>query len=140
VIPMLGLAVAIGAMVVRSNYLRLEQETRSADALQVMMDHLYQDQNLSLALRQIHDGDVAAAAQQLDVLLCDDIVRLNSDLEDADDHTRACVGDVFRRIGRVRPAISEPAASGVASGATVTQTSAQRILGLAMANEPRAQR
>jgi hypothetical protein len=139
VIPLLGIAVAVGAMLVRINYLRLEQEARSADVLQAMMDRLYHDQHLSVALKELHNGEVDAAVQRLDVVLCDDIIRLNSELEGADEHTKACVGEVFQRIARVRPANPAPANSGTAPGWADTQAAAQRILALAMANAPRAE-
>ena len=139
VIPLLGVAVAVGGAMARTTYLGLERETQSADVLQNMLDHLHQDQKLSLALKKIHDGDVAVAAQQLDLLLCADIIRVNSELEWADDHTKTCVGDVFRRIARVRPQVPEGSSSGIASGEADAQETAQRILSLAMASEPRAE-
>jgi hypothetical protein len=139
VIPLLGIAVAVGVWMARTHYLRLEQQARSAEVLQGMMDRLYHDQHLGVALKRLHEGDVDVAVQRLDVLLCDDILRLNSELEGADENAKRCVGEVFRRIARVRPVTSEPANSGTASGWAYTQTAAQRILSLAMANEPRAQ-
>jgi hypothetical protein len=138
VIPLLGIAVAVGGITARTTYLGLERQTRSADVLQNMLDHLHQDQKLSLALKKIHDGDVTAAARQLDVLLCDDIIRLNSDLEWADGHTKTCVEDVFRRIARVRPPTPEKSSDSIATGEADALGAAQRILALAMSSEPKA--
>jgi hypothetical protein len=139
VIPLLGIAVVAGAVIVRANYLRLEQETWSADALQATIDRLYHDQNLSVALKKLHEGDVDGAVKRLDVVLCDDIVRLDSELEDADQHTRTCVGEGLRRIAHVRPVSPQAAQSGTVPGWVDTQTAAQRILSLAVANELRAE-
>ena len=137
-IPALGVALVLGGMMGAASYLSLERQAQSSEALAGTMDHLYLDQTLSLALRRIHDGDVATASRQLDLLLCDDILQLNSKLASADDRTRVLVGDGFRRIGRLRPETA-PASAQAAAETTEDQVVAQRILGLAMADEPRGE-
>jgi hypothetical protein len=138
-VRLLGIAVLAGGMTAATTYLGLERETRSAESLKNTMEHLYQDQNISLALRKIHDGDVAAAAQQLDILLCDDILQLNADLASADDLTRTYVGYGFRRMGRVRPKTPEASSGEAVPPTTMDQAEAQRVLALAMADQRAAE-
>ena len=77
-IPVLGIGLVVGGMMAATTYVRLERDTQSAQSLANTLEHLYQDQTISLALRKIRAGEVAAAAQQLDVLLCDDVLQLNA--------------------------------------------------------------
>ena len=120
-------------------YLRLERKMQATVALTATVDKLYRDRTLSLALRRIHEGDVATASQQLDILLCDDILLLNSELESADEHTRTLVGDSFRRIGRVRPNTQAQTAFGTNSIPTTDQLVAEQILSLARADRLKAE-
>src|ERR1035438_10540670 len=134
-IPLLGIAVVVGGMTGATTYVRWERDTQSAQSLANTLEHLYQDQTISLALRRIHDGEIAAAAQRLDVLLCDDVLQISADLGSADAQTRAYVGDGFRRIERVRPKTPEAAASGAVPPTTTDQAEAQRVLALAMRSQ-----
>ena len=120
-------------------YLHLERKIHTTAVLTATVDQLYRDRTLSLALRKIHEGDVATASKQLDILLCDDILLLNSELESADEHTRALVGDTFRRIGRVRPKTQAQGATAANSVPTTDQIEAEQILSLAMADRLKAQ-
>ena len=138
-IPVLGIAAVVGGMMAATTYVRLEKDTQSAQSLANTLEHLYQDQTISLALRKIHAGEVAAAAQQVDVLLCDNVLQLNADLGSADAQTRAYVGHGFRRIERVRPKTPEAAASGAIPPTTMDQAEAQRILALAVGSQQMAE-
>jgi hypothetical protein len=138
-IPILGIGVVVGGMVAETTYVRLERDNQSAQSLANTLEHLYQDQTISLALRRIHDGEVAAAAQRLDALLCDDVLQLSAGLGSADAQTRAYVGDGFRRIGRVRPKTPEVSASGTVPPTTMDQAEAQRVLALAMGSQALAE-
>jgi hypothetical protein len=138
-IPLLGIAVAVSAIAVQTRCARLERQARSADALQAMVDRLFDDQNLSAALRKIHDGDTAAAAQQLEIMLCNDIVRLNSQMEEADEHTKVWVAQAFERMAHAHPIDTEMAAGQGKPGWMDTQAAAQHILALAQVNGPRAE-
>jgi hypothetical protein len=134
-IPLLGIALVVGGLLAAVSYLDMERKVHSAEALAATLDNLYQDQKLSAVLKTIHEGDVAVAAQQLDLLLCDNILRLNSELASADDRTRTYVEDAFRRMARLRPRIPEAAPSKVVPEPTEDQVAAQRILALAMVSD-----
>jgi hypothetical protein len=134
-IPVLGIAVVAGSIVAGTTYLNLERKTQAAEALTATLDRLYQDQMLSAALKTLHAGEAAVAAQRLDLLLCDDILRTNSELASADARTRTFVEDAFRRIALLRPKIAHGAAAGSAQDCTGDQAAAQRILELALAGD-----
>lgn len=138
-VPIMGVAVLAGCMMAAAAYQRVQREAKAAEALAHTVEHLYQDQNICMALRKIHEGDVAAAAQQLDVLVCDDILHLHADLASADDVTRTYVGDGLRRMGSVRPKTPEASSSGAVSQTTFDQAEAQRILALTIAAQPMAE-
>jgi hypothetical protein len=56
-----------------------------------------------LSRRSLREGDLNAAAQRLDGLLCDDILPLNSELPYAEGADRAFIKSAFAVISRVRP-------------------------------------
>jgi hypothetical protein len=131
-IPVLGVAMVAGCVMAAAYYVDTERKIHSAESLAPTLDNIYLDQLLSGVLKDIHDGDVNGAAQRLDLLLCGNILRLNAELDSADDRTRAYVEDAFRRIGRVRPQIPVPVSSASAPELANDQAAAQRILALAM--------
>jgi hypothetical protein len=137
-IPLAGVALVVGGALVTVVHLDLERKAHAGEALAVTLNSLAQDQRLSEALRTLDHGDVAGAAQSLDLLLCDNILLLNSQLEAADEPTRACVMDSFRRIGRARPKHPEASLKDSTSATTDDQLAAQRILALAMAGDTQA--
>jgi hypothetical protein len=102
-ILLLGLALVAGGFAATTTYLGLERKVSSGEAFSATLDRLYQSQKLSAALKTLHDGDMATAVQRLDLLLCDNILMINSDLALADDLKRAHVKDVFRKIALLRP-------------------------------------
>src|ERR1035437_10752963 len=102
-IPVLGIAVVAGSLVAGTTYLNLERKIHANEALTATLDRLYQDHQLSVALKTIHNGEVAAATQRLDLLLCGHILATNSELTSADPRTRTIVEDAFRRMARIRP-------------------------------------
>ena len=101
--PLLGVAVVGGGLMATRTYFELEHKVRAHEALTATVERLYQDHKVSTALRLIHDGDTAGAAQRLDVMLCEDVLRLNDELPAADERTRMYVEDTLRRIALVRP-------------------------------------
>jgi hypothetical protein len=137
-IPSLGITLLAAGVLATAVYLNLERRIHAGENLAATLDNLAQDQRLSAALRTIHDGDVTGAAQRLDLLLCESILVLNSQLASADDQTRAYVVDAFRRIGRVRPKNPEASANSSACETSEDQVAAQRILALAMAGDIQA--
>jgi hypothetical protein len=86
-------------------------------------------------LKKLHDGEVTAAAQQLDLVLCDSILQINSEMGSADERTRAYVRDAFRRMARVRPKILEVSPGTAGPEATDDQLVAQQILMVAMVDD-----
>jgi hypothetical protein len=134
-IPLLGIAVVVGALMAVTYYVSLQRRIQASQTLTMTLDHLQRDHRLSLALKRIHDGNVGEAAQQLDVMLCDDILQLNSDLASADERTRAFATYAFCRIGHTRPSAPAVSSDGAALGLTDDQIAAQRILAMTMTGE-----
>jgi hypothetical protein len=130
----LGAGLVAGGLVVWDALMEQHRYARNAEALNAALGQIYQDQNLGLVLRQLHQGDVAAARQKLDLLLCENILHLEEDLDSADPETRACVNDAWRQLARLRPLLADVAPDG-ALEATPDQLAAQRILARAAGNE-----
>jgi len=131
-IPLAGIAVVAGSVVAGSAYMELERKTAAEEAFTATLDHLYQDHQLSVALKAIYEGEEKEAAQRLDLLLCDSILRIDSELASADTRTRAFVVDAFRRIALVRPKTATGAAASSAQECTDDQIVAERILSKAL--------
>lgn len=128
VAPLIGVAVVGVGLLAATNYVNLEQQAAAAQAVTVTLDRLYQDQRMGAVLKAMHEGEVGAAAQRLDVLLCQDILRLNSQLSEADPSTQAFINDAFCRIAMLRPKPGVGAGSGEYMP---EQAAAERILSLA---------
>jgi hypothetical protein len=133
-IPWLGLGLITGVVILAATYLGFEQKTRSAEASTAMLDRLFHGQQLSAALKKIHDGEAAAAAQNLDLLLCGDILLINAELPSADPETRALVQKAFQRIAKTRPK-TEGADPDPMREHVVDQVAAERVLALALATD-----
>ena len=102
-IPALGIAVIAGTYLVATTYLDFERHTETEQALAATVDRLYESQQISSALKAIHEGEMNGAAQRLETLLCDNVIRLDSELASSDARTRALVGMAYQRIAAVRP-------------------------------------
>jgi hypothetical protein len=102
-IPTLGIAMVAGSLVGAATYIELGREAHSGEAYNVALGHLRLDEGLCCALRSMHEGDVNSAARQLDLLLCDDILAVNSELTSPRAAERAFVMNVFARFALVRP-------------------------------------
>jgi outer membrane murein-binding lipoprotein Lpp len=137
-ILLLGIAVVAGSLVAGAAYRDLERKIQTAEAYSATLDRLYQDHQLSAALKTIHEGAADAAAQRLDLLLCDNILLTNEELLTADPGARAYVEDSFRRIAMLRPKTPASGAAGSTQVCNNDQESAQRILELALARHPGA--
>jgi hypothetical protein len=131
--PVLGVVVVAGGLTAAITYLDLEKEARAQEALVVTLDRLCHDQQLCAALKSMHDGQPEVAAQRLDLLLCDSILRLNNELASADERTRIYVEDAFRRLALLRPKLAAGVADGSASAFNEDQTAAEKILERALA-------
>jgi len=100
---LVGIALVAATVAAARAYLGSEQQTHTGEALTATLDRLYQDQQLCMALKTLHEGDAAAAAKRLDQLLCEHIIRLDSERASADARTQGFVEDAFRRMALVRP-------------------------------------
>ena len=138
-IPFLGIALVAGTLMAATTYFNLEQKTHSAEALTTTLDRLYQEQQLSVALKTLHEGKTAVAAQRLDLLLCQNILQTNAALASADTPTRAWVQDAFRRIALIRPKTGEQSPGSLAQECSGDQVEAERILAKALAETHAAQ-
>ena len=134
-IPLLGIAVVAGSLVAGTTYRDFERKIQTDEAYMATLDRLYEDHQISAALKTLHDGSVDAAAQRLDLLLCDHILTTNSELPTADARTRTFVADTFRRIALLRPKTANGAVSGPTQACDNDQAAAQRILALALASD-----
>jgi hypothetical protein len=134
-IPVLGIATVAGSLMARTTLLDLERKRQAEEAFTATLDRLQMDQQLGAALKTIHDGEVGAAAERLDLLLCDNILRIDSELGSADPRTRAFVQDVFQRLALLRPKTADGAAAGSTPACTEVRAAAQRILELALARD-----
>jgi hypothetical protein len=131
-VVVVGAAVVASGLAVRNGLVEQQRSSSRAEALNAALSQIYQDQNISVVLRQLQAGDVGAARQRLDRLLCGNILHLEKEFGSADAETRTCVSEAWRRIARVRP---QPALDGSAPEPTPDQIAAQRILTEALAQE-----
>jgi hypothetical protein len=135
-IAVLGMAVVAAGLVAGTTYLDLERKVHADEAFIVTLDRLHVDRQLSTALKTLHDGEVDKAAQCLDLLLCEHILRTDLEQASADAQTQAYVQNVFRKIARVRPKTADGAATGSAQERNEAQAAALRILEQALAGDP----
>jgi hypothetical protein len=138
-VPFLGVAVVAGSLMAATAYRDLERRVQSSEALTTTLERLYEDQKLSVALKAIHEGQADLAAQRLDLLLCDSILRINAGLASADPRTRAYVEDGFRKIALIRPKAGAGAPESSAQEYNEDQAAVERILTLALASTQTAQ-
>ena len=138
-IPVLGIAVVAGSLLAGTTYLNLERRIQADEAFTATLDRLFQDQQLSTALKTIHDGEVDVAAKRLDLLLCGHIIRTDSELASADARTRRFVEDGFRRIATLRPKSAQGAAGASTQECNDDQAAAEKILTIALASAPNTQ-
>jgi hypothetical protein len=136
IVPALAIALVAGTLMAARTYLNFERKTDTENALTATLDRLYQDQQLTLALKTLHDGDAAAAARRLDLMLCEHIVRLDAELPSADNRTRTFVEDAFHRMARVRPKATEAKSGDSAEDYSEDVVAAERILGRAQQTGP----
>ena len=101
--PVLGIALVAAGIMAGATYLGLERKIDSGQAFAATLERLYQDQQLSVVLKTLHDGDAALAARRLDILLCENILAINSEIASADSRQQACAQDAFVRIAKMRP-------------------------------------
>jgi hypothetical protein len=137
-IPWLGVALLSGLVIVTATYVNSDPKSRDSELSASTVNRLIRDQQLSLALKRLHNGQVAAAAQSLDLLLCGDILLTNGELDSFDPETQMRVRQAFRSIGMTRPN-TQVADTGSTQEHIVDQIAAQRILTLALATPKAAE-
>jgi len=135
VIPALGIVLVGGALAGATAYLNIERGIHSAETYGAMLDRLYCDQQVSIVLRKLHDGDVGLATQKLDMMLCGEVIKIDSQLASVDERARKFALDSFRRIAHFRPRVSETSPEGTSHPRCDDQLTAQKILALAAADE-----
>jgi hypothetical protein len=128
--------VAIGSAAA-TTYLNLQRRIHADEAFAATLDRIYQGQKLSVVLKAMQDGDAGTAAQRLDLLLCENILIINSELASAGDRERAYVKDAFMKIARLRPKNPDTATGG-AQELSNDQIEAQKILAQACVEITRA--
>src|ERR1035437_2899575 len=111
-IPTLGVAVIAGTYLTATTYLDLERKTEAEQAFVGTVDRVYQTQELSSALKAIQAGEVKGAAQRIDLLLCNHILRLDSERPSSDARTKALVELAFQKIAAGRPKTGSGPVSG----------------------------
>jgi hypothetical protein len=126
-IPVLGIALVAGGVMAAAAYFGLERKIDSGQAFAATLDRLYHDQKLAAVLKTLQEGDMDAAARRLDLMLCDDILAINSQLVSADRLQQVYAQDMFARMAKVRPRNSELTAS-AAQELSNDQIEAERIL------------
>ncbi len=136
-ILLLGIALTAGGVALAAAYINLERRIHSTEAFMVTVDHLYQDQALSQVLKALHEGNAGLAAQRLDLLLCDDILRLDAELASTEAPQVAFVKAYFARIARIRPS-NPPTAAGAAQELNNDQIEAEKVLARACGEALRA--
>jgi hypothetical protein len=102
-IPSLGIALVAVGVIAAATYLDLERQNHSAEVSMARMARLHQDLQLCGVLRTIQAGDVSSAARQLDLLVCNDIVAVNSQLASADPEDCKFIRNAFVRFALIRP-------------------------------------
>jgi hypothetical protein len=133
-IPTLGIAVVAGTYLAATTYLDLARNVEAEQAFVVTVDRVYQSQQLSMALKTIQEGGVKEAAQRLDMLLCNQILRLDSELASGDARTKALVGMAFQRIAAGRPKTGSGPVAGSAREDGDARTAADKILTINLAS------
>ncbi len=133
-IPTLGIAVIAGIYLTASTYLDLEQRVEAEQAFVVTVDRVYQAQQLSMALKSFQAGEVKDAAQRVDLALCNQILRLDSELAASDARTKALVGMAFERIAAARPKTGHEPQAGTVQRGDDARTAAEKILTITVAS------
>jgi hypothetical protein len=125
-VPVLGIVLVAVGVAVAASYVDLERKIHRGEEMTAMLDHLYQDQQLSAVLRLMKNGEAAAAARSLDLVLCDNVLLINAQLAAADEPTQVFARDTFARIAAVRP--KNPEGGGGAPRLSDDQIAAEKIL------------
>jgi hypothetical protein len=127
-IPVLGIVIVVGFVVVAVTYRGLEGQADEETAFTPVLDRLCRDHGLSLVLRMMHEGSFDEAAERLDLLLCWDVMRADVEMARADARTRAWGEDILRMIARLRPKMERKTGAGPALESGDAREEAERVL------------
>ena len=117
----LGIVVVAGALMLTRSYAKLEGWAGDLENQDHVVTGLYRDHELTMALKQIRQGDVKDATRRLEALVCNDVLRLNEELNSVDAGTRLFIENGFRRMAMARSPVEGQVV-------TETQAAADRIL------------
>ena len=117
----LGIVVVAGALMLTRSYAKLEGWAGDLENQDRVVTGLYRDHELTMALKQIRQGDVKDATRRLEALVCNDVLRLNEELNSVDAGTRLFIENGFRRMAMARSPVEGQVV-------TETQAAADRIL------------
>ena len=128
----LGIVVVAGTVVAATAYFDIERRIHAEQAFTATLDRLSADQELSVALKQIHEGKVNEAVERMDLLLCDHILQTDSELPSASARTRSYVEIAFQRIAQLRPKTGGLTPAPSARERDNDQAAAERILSVVL--------
>ncbi len=134
--PLVGIIAVTGIAVAATTCFKAQKNAESDEAFALTFERLSMDQHLSMALRDIHEGKVEAAAAHLDQLLCGHVILSNSELRSADSQTRNLTEQAFEEIARRRPMAGQRSSSGSVWKGGPDQVAAEKILKYALACAP----
>jgi hypothetical protein len=133
-----GLFVALAIAALGGGYLEVrslretQNSMRSEEAFSAILDRLAQVRQINASLKWLEAGDVDEAAQHLNLLLSENIVRANSQLAFADARARFFVQRAFGKMALYQPTPSGRSLDVAAPGRSDDEREAQRILALAV--------
>ncbi len=134
---LLAIALAAGGYLGYGAYAEHQKLLRSEETFSLVLDHLGMDQQISVVLKEMEAGYVKQAAESLRVLLCRDIVSLNSRLASANDRARSAAQSTFSKMAQFQPK-PPPETTGTSVRERLPEEiEAQKILALALAEDLR---
>jgi len=126
-IPLLAIALVAGGAMAAATYLDLQRKTHAAEASTAAIIPLAKDLQLCSVLRTIHEGGMSTAAQRLDVMVCEDIIAINSRLASLDEEDQGFIRNAFARFVLIRLNSAE-LLTDATQGLCDQQIEAERIL------------
>jgi hypothetical protein len=124
---LLVIVLGAGSVLVTVKYLSLERRTHADQEVEATLERLWQNQQLCSVLRTSQEGDVSAAAMNLDLRVCGDILAVNSQLASADERTRMFIKWSLANLALVRVKNAQ-ASAGAKQAIHPQQIEAERIL------------
>ena len=130
---LLAIALAAGGYLGIRAYAAHQEMLRAEETFAVVLDHLVTDQQLNTVLKSMEAGQAKAAADNLRILLCRDIVSVNARLASANDRARAAAQQTFSKMAQFQPKPLRATPEASVHERFPEEVEAQRILALAAA-------